>query len=66
MGILGGVMSLGGALIGASSADKAADAQEAAAREDLAFQKKMWRQTRKDLNPYRTTGTAAENHCVKQ
>lgn len=59
MGILGGVMSLGGALIGASSADKAADKQQAAAEQDLAFQKKMWRQTRKDLNPYRTTGTAA-------
>ena len=51
--------SIGGALIGASSANKAAKSQAAAAEADRAMQMKMWRQTRKDLGDYRNTGTAA-------
>lgn len=59
MSFFGAAVGLGSALIGSSSANKAAKAQTAAAEADRVMQMRMWRQTRKDFRPYRETGTNA-------
>lgn len=58
MGVVG---AIGGALIQASAAKKAAKAQTAAANQDIAFQKETRDIVRGDLSPYRTGGQNAYN-----
>lgn len=59
LALLGG--SLASAAVGASSASKAAKAQTNAANRDIAFQTETRDLIRADLDPYRTTGLAANN-----
>lgn len=57
---MGAIASIGGAILGASSAKKAARAQTAAAQQDIAFQRETRDQIRSDLSPYRTGGYTAQ------
>jgi hypothetical protein len=54
--LLGPILGIGSALIGASSANKAANAQKDAANRDLAFQKETRDLIRADLKPYVGSG----------
>ena len=56
---MGAIAAIGSALIGASSAKKAASAQASAAKSDIAFQKETRDIVRGDLAQYRNTGTNA-------
>lgn len=56
---IGAVLGIGSALIGASSASKAAKAQTAAANNDIAFQKETRDQIVAKLDPFYQGGTAA-------
>lgn len=56
---MGGIAAIGGALISGFGAKKAADAQERAARSDLAYQKETRDLARADLQPWRTGGNRA-------
>ena len=57
--VIGGVATLGGALLGSSSAKKAANAQEAGARYAADLQDKQFQQTRQDFAPWREAGGQA-------
>lgn len=57
---MGAVAAIGGALVQASAARKAAKAQTAAANQDIAFQKETRDIIRGDLAQYRTGGLAAQ------
>lgn len=57
--IIGGVLGLGGALIGSSSAGDAAAAQTAAANTAAQTQLQMYNQTRSDLAPFMSAGSNA-------
>ena len=56
---IGGVASIAQGALGASAANKAADAQTAAVQQQLALQREMYDQTRTDLAPYREAGIPA-------
>lgn len=56
---LGAAGAIGGALISADASSRAADAQQAAAREATAARREMYDQTRTDLAPYRGLGEGA-------
>lgn len=58
-GIIAGVGSIAGGLLGASSANKAAKAQERLGREGLALQERMFNTSRADLAPWLQTGGQA-------
>lgn len=58
---IGAVGTIASAVIGSSSAKKAAKAQAAAAREASATQMKMYETMRGDLEPWRTTGVSAQD-----
>lgn len=53
------VASIGGALLGSSSSDKAAKAAERAAKESAKVQWDMYSQSRTDMEPWRQTGQNA-------
>lgn len=57
--VVGGIVSIGGALIGSSSAGKAADAQTEAARLGVEEQRAAREQMQKLLAPYVAAGTPA-------
>ncbi|MGX7895467.1 hypothetical protein [Tsuneonella sp. HG222] len=57
--IIGGVATLGSALIGSSGADKAANAQVASSQAGIAEISRQYDTTRGDLAPWRTGGAAA-------
>lgn len=57
---MGAIGAIGGALIGASSAKKAAASQERAANNDIAFQKETRDIIRNDLSTYREGGDLAQ------
>lgn len=57
--IIGGVASIGGALISANASSNAADAQKDAADKAAATTLQMYRTTRKDLKPYSMIGLGA-------
>jgi|JI10StandDraft_1071094.scaffolds.fasta_scaffold15083_6 hypothetical protein len=59
MGIGGAIAGVVGGLSQASAAKKASKAQQAAASQDLAFQKETRDLTRADLSPFKTAGTNA-------
>lgn len=59
LALLGGSVASG--VLGASSANKAAKAQEAAANRDIEFQKETRDLIRADLDPYRMSGLSANN-----
>lgn len=59
VGLIGA--SLGGSVVQASSARRAANAQTSAAREQLDVQERMYQQTRDDLSPFREVGIPAAN-----
>ena len=58
---MGAVAAIGGALVQASAARRAARSQEQAANNDIAFQKETRDLIRGDLATYRTGGVAAQN-----
>lgn len=58
---IGAVLGIGSALIGASSANKAAKAQTSAANKDIAFQKETRDQITAKLDPFYQGGTAAQS-----
>lgn len=53
---IGLIGSIGGALIQAGSANRAANAQERASEQQLALQREMWGTTRDDYSPFRDAG----------
>lgn len=53
--------SVGGSVVQASAARRAAGAQTAAAREQMDVQERMYQQTRDDLSPFREAGLPAVN-----
>lgn len=53
--------SVGGSLVQASAANRAAQSQEALGREQLEVQERMFEQSREDLAPYRESGLPAVN-----
>jgi hypothetical protein len=57
--------SLGSALIGADSADDAADSQTAAANAATAEERRQFNLNRKDLAPYRDAGSSAVTSLMK-
>lgn len=57
--IIGGVLGVGSALIGASGARSAGKAQASAADAAAQVQRDMFEQTREDLTPFRKTGENA-------
>ncbi|MCK9370132.1 hypothetical protein M0R04_09530 [Candidatus Dojkabacteria bacterium] len=58
---ISGGLGLVGSIIGAGAAGDAADAQMAAARESIAFQKEQSKIAREDLAPWRKSGETALN-----
>ena len=57
--VIGGVAAIGGAVIQSRSASKAADAQEEASEDAIAFQREALEQSRADLQPFRQAGENA-------
>jgi hypothetical protein len=61
LGILGIGAGLLGGLFQASAANRAADAQQQAAEQQIALQRQVYNQTRGDLRPFYKSGTNALN-----
>lgn len=59
--IIGGVASIGGALLGSRSASKAASAQERAAQSAQESQERIYFQQREDYEPFRQSGLTAQS-----
>ena len=57
--IIGGALSIGGALIGSSAAGKASKAQQQAADQAIAEQRRQYDLTREDMAPWREAGGKA-------
>lgn len=57
---VGAIAAIGGGLLQANAAKKAAGAQTAAANNQIELQREMWQQTRDDLSPWRTGGNTAQ------
>ena len=59
MAWIGGALSIGGALLQSDSAEDASASQEAGTRAGIEEQRRQYDLNRKDLAPYRNTGSAA-------
>lgn len=64
--IIGGALSIGGALIGSSAAKKGAKAQVAATNAGIEEQRRQYDQTRTDLAPWRDAGASSLSSLMTQ